>query len=240
MYCLFLEPLIQVHGYPEDPYKEWLSHCFMGRVIKDNVFGVDQWIRLLGSAHITLIEAQGSVFEAEGSGIVVEPECFFVGRKGEMDALIGPYPSPYQSDRLHRHYTLTDIERRIIRSQKSLDTVLSHTHAVRRLSGCDLSTADMSSANQDDHRVCTSVIVTHSLHAANDEGRLLSQLSSLLDRDGAESTIVLVEPVPFNDTYTSSVKLLAYSTSSGFITVPCLEKRSCTFGSLVPPNSRHT
>lgn len=70
-------------GYPGDPHHEWLSHHFMGRIIKDNVFGAGQWISLLRSADISLIEAQGSICEAEESGIVVEPECFFFGRKGE-------------------------------------------------------------------------------------------------------------------------------------------------------------
>ena len=72
--------------------------------------------------------------------------------------------------------------------------------AVRRFSGCDLSTADMSSDISEDHSVCTTVIATHLLHATDDGRRLLSRLSLLLDREAAESTIVLVEPAPFNDT----------------------------------------
>lgn len=186
-------------GYPEDPHQEWLNHHFMGHVFKDNVFGVGQWISLLRSADITLLEVQGSVFDAERSGIVAEPECFFIGRKGEKDPLTGPYPSPYQADGLHGHYTLNSIERHIISNDVFLDNVLCHAQAVRRFSGCDLSTAETSSNDLEGQGGCTLVMATHSLHATDDVGRLLSRLSSLLDRGAAESTIVLVEPAPFND-----------------------------------------
>ncbi|KAI4236579.1 MAG: hypothetical protein L6R40_006135 [Gallowayella cf. fulva] len=180
-------------GYPEDPHDEWLNHHFMGNVIKDNVFGVGQWISLLRSADVALVDAQGSVFK---TGDMVEPECFFIGRKGDKDALLGPYPSPHQVDGLHRHYTLAGIERYIVRNDGFLDTLLCTAQAVRRLSGCDLSIAE---TNVNDDGVYASVVATQALDASNDE-RILSELSSHLDRDAAKNNIVLVEPSPFNDT----------------------------------------
>ena len=190
----------KVDGYPEDPHQEWLNHHFMGHVFKDNVFGVGQWISLLRSADITLLDTQSSVFDAEEDGVVAESECFFVGRKGEKDPLTGPYPPPYQAHGLHGHYTLNGIERHIASNDESLDTVLCHSKAARRLSGYDLGKADMSLDDLGDPGRCATVMTTLSLHATEDAGRLLSRLSLLLNRDAAESTIVLVEPAPFNDT----------------------------------------
>ncbi|KAL8881129.1 MAG: hypothetical protein Q9198_001607 [Flavoplaca austrocitrina] len=190
----------KAEGYPEDPHHEWLSHHFMGRVIKDNVFGVGQWISLLRSADVSLIEAQGSIFDAEKSGIVVEHECFFFGRKGEKDALAGPYPSPYQIDGLKYQYTLLDIERQVLQNSELMETLLGHTQPVRYVSGGDISAANKSSTNLKDQGVYSSIIATHLLDASNDIGRSLSQLSSLLDRDAIEGTIALIEPAPFNDT----------------------------------------
>ena len=187
-------------GYPEDPHGEWLNHHFMGHVLKDNVFGLGQWITLLRSADIMLLDTKGSVFDAKQSGIVAESECFFIGRKGEKDPLLGPYPSIHQADGLHKHYTLNGIGRQIVGNNGFLDTLVCHTQAVRRLSGCDLSTVDVSSDDREGHNVCDTVIATHSLHATDDMERLLSRLSSLLDREAAESTVVLLEPAPFNDT----------------------------------------
>ena len=76
------------------------------------------------SADITLLDVQGSVFDAEHSGIVAEFECFFIGRKGEKDPLIGPYPSPYQPDRLNKHYTLNGNKSHIVSNDGFMDTVL--------------------------------------------------------------------------------------------------------------------
>ena len=190
----------KAEDYPEDPHHEWLSHHFMGRVIKDNVFGVGQWISLLRSADISLIEAQGSIFEAEKSGIVVEPECFFFGRKGEKDALFGPYPSPYQFDGSKNQYNLPNIERHIVRNSEMLENLLGLTQPVRYVSGGDLTAANRSSANLRDQSVCNSVVATHSLHASKDMQGSLLQLSSLLDGDAKEGSITLIEPAPFNDT----------------------------------------
>ena len=172
----------------------------MGHVFKDNVFGVGQWISLLRSADITLLDTQSSVFDAEQDGVVAEPECFFVGRKGEKDPLTGPYPSPYQAHGLHGQYTLNGIERHIVSNDEFLDTVLCHGQAARRLSGYDLGKANTSLDDLEDPGRCATVIATLSLHATEDAGRLLSRLSLLLDRDATESTVILVEPAPFNDT----------------------------------------
>ncbi|KAL8723577.1 MAG: hypothetical protein Q9181_007254, partial [Wetmoreana brouardii] len=186
--------------YPEDPYDEWLNHHFMGRVCKDNVFGVGQWISLLRSADVTLIDVQGTVFTAEDSGIVREHECFFIGRKGEKDALIGPYPPPYQADQLRQHYTLADIEKHVICNNAHLETLLDDSRAVRWLSSCEIQTAIMSSATLEGQGPYASKMATDLLCPTNVMRGLLSQLSSLHNSNAAGSTIVLVAPAPFNDT----------------------------------------
>ena len=72
-----------------------------------------------------------------------------------------------------------------------LENLLGLTQPVRYVSGGDLSAANKSSDNLRDQSVCASVIATHSLHASNDMERSLLQLSSLLDGDAKDSTIVL-------------------------------------------------
>ncbi|CAF9935586.1 MAG: hypothetical protein HETSPECPRED_009833 [Heterodermia speciosa] len=114
----------QAEGWPADPYGEWLNHHFMGQVIKDNVFGVGQWISLLRSADIALVDAQGSVFAAEDKGIVVEPECFFIGRKGEKESLMGPF-CPSNAGMGLSQYMLNEIEQQIIADRDELARLLN-------------------------------------------------------------------------------------------------------------------
>ncbi|KAL8704283.1 MAG: hypothetical protein Q9201_002563, partial [Fulgogasparrea decipioides] len=192
--------VVKADEYPDDPYNEWLNHRFMGRVIKDNVFGVGQWISLLRSADIALVDAQGTVFTAEDSGIVMEPECFFIGRKGEKNALIGPYPPPYQADGLRQHYTLGGIEKHVICNNAFLETLLGYSRAVRCLSSYEIQAATMSSATLEGQGSYATVMATDLLCGPNDMRELLSQLSSLHNSDATESTIILVAPAPFNDT----------------------------------------
>ena len=114
----------QAEGWPADPYGEWLNHHFMGQVIKDNVFGVGQWISLLRSADIALVDAQGSVFAAEDKGIVIEPECFFIGRKGEKEPLMGPFRPSTTAGTGPSPYMLSDIEQQIVADMDELARLL--------------------------------------------------------------------------------------------------------------------
>ena len=114
----------QADGWPADPYGEWLNHHFMGQVIKDNLFRVGEWISLLRSVDIALVDVQGAVFEAEDSGILTEPECFFVGRKGDKEALMGPFRTPTNIEMGLSPDVLTDIEQQLVADRDELTRLL--------------------------------------------------------------------------------------------------------------------
>ena len=115
----------QADGWSADPYNEWLNHHFMGEVIKDNLFGIGQWISLLRSADIALIDAKGAVFEAADQGILVEPECFFIGRKGDKEALMGPLRVPVKHVTELPFEVQASIERYLVPDAEGLKRLLA-------------------------------------------------------------------------------------------------------------------
>ncbi|KAL8792696.1 MAG: hypothetical protein Q9195_004671 [Heterodermia aff. obscurata] len=189
----------QAEGWPADPYGEWLNHHFMGQVIKDNVFGVGQWISLLRSADIALVDAQGSVFAAEDKGIVIEPECFFIGRKGEKEALMGPFCPSTASTGLSQ-YMLTEIEQRIIADGDELARLLNGLPDVAdnikgriRIKNNDIfTTPESEKRHSHTHDVSTPALGTNGDgHTPNTNGA-----------SPPPHPCILIHPAPFNDTLT--------------------------------------
>ena len=193
----------QAEGWPADPYGEWLNHHFMGQVIKDNVFGVGQWISLLRSADIALVDAQGSVFAAEDKGIVIEPECFFIGRKGDKEALMGPFRSSTNAGTGLSPYMLTDIEQQIVADGDELPRLLRDLPDAVDMSKCRI-------------RIKNNAIITvpeHKNGGASHHSPTQEDSTQPLGTNGtshhsqhhpgsSSSIVVMIQPAPFNDVIT--------------------------------------
>lgn len=202
----------QAEGWPADPYGEWLNHHFMGQVIKDNVFGVGQWISLLRSADIALVDAQGSVFAAADRGIVMEPEHFFIGRKGAKEPLMGPFRPSTTAGMGPSPYLLTEIEQQIVADRDELARLLDGEPDVVDISKCRIRIKNNEiftvpevppenggpphnnngSDTQDDsnQRLDTTNRVPPISHRLQQHHHL------------GPSTIIMIQPAPFNDTIT--------------------------------------
>ena len=191
----------QAEGWPADPYGEWLNHHFMGQVIKDNVFGVGQWISLLRSADIALVDAHGSVFRAEDSGIAMEPETFFIGRKGEKEALMGPFRSATNAGIGFSPYILNNIEQQIVADRDELARLLDGLPDVVDMSKCKI-------------RIKNNEIFTcpEVENGAPHNGPAQDDSTLFMDTERASishhlqhhpgSSIFMIQPAPFNDVVT--------------------------------------
>lgn len=88
--------VLKAPGLPSDPTGEWLHYRFIDKTIKDNVFGVGDWIRELRRAGIVLLRAHGSIWDAKPGEFATEPQCFFLGKRADKAALFGPFRYPYE------------------------------------------------------------------------------------------------------------------------------------------------
>lgn len=82
--------------FPPDPSGEWLWHNFMGRIVKDNIFSMGDWIKIFRQTGIALLQINASVFDSRPGEYVAEPEYFIFGQKNLELATLGPYLHPYQ------------------------------------------------------------------------------------------------------------------------------------------------
>ena len=191
----------QAEGWPADPYGEWLNHHFMGQVIKDNVFGVGQWISLLRSVDIALVDAQGSVFAAEDRGIVIEPECFFIGRKGEKETLMGPFNPSTNADMGLAPYRLTKIQRHIVADEGELAKLLSGLPDVVDISngGIRVKKDEIFTLSEVENGAPHHNATQYDSSQPLDSNR--APASHHLQHNPG-SSIIMIQPAPFNDVIT--------------------------------------
>ena len=192
----------QAEGWPADPYGEWLNHHFMGQVIKDNVFGVGQWISLLRSADIALVDAQGSVFVAADRGIVMEPEHFFIGRKGDKKALMGPFRPSTTSGMGFSPYIMTNIEQQVVAGRDELARLLDGESDVvdisnRRIKNNEIFTmAEVTPENGTPPHNNGSAPQDNSYQPSDATNR--APMSHHLQHHPDSRIVIMIQPAPFN------------------------------------------
>lgn len=135
---------------------------------------------LLRSADIALVDAKGAVFEAADSGILVEPECFFIGRKGDKEALTGPSRVPTDYITGIPHEMMPQIEQHIVADKDGMERLLDSIPEIVDLSGSITTYGEK--------------LISHNSETATAENQFPST-SHLRD----SHCIVLYQPSPSND-----------------------------------------
>lgn len=112
-------------GYPVDPTGMTFYHTFMGTTIRDSTFEAGDWIRILRRAGLKLVECEQRRFDPRPGQIEPEAQCFFLARRTEKHALLGPYMHPYKHYPTHGAKSETArkavLSRRIIDASRSVD-----------------------------------------------------------------------------------------------------------------------
>jgi len=214
----------KVDGYPADPEGEWLYHRFMDQVVKDNTFGVGDWVSLLRAAGVSLVSMDGSVFDVKAGVYNLEPQCFLIGQRGPNEALMGPWPLPwkYRGPRVVGQLGWQDFAERLWRKDRgALSEILKDNRNVLEVfSGSQpgeekhsLTLADSTKHSKFDGsgydeeaaampfstKSFDAVVASWTLHLVKDLEHTLHEMARLVDPSAPNARLIIIQGAPYNE-----------------------------------------